>query len=92
MAKKNMKAKVEQNSKSPMLPGHKDTECQNKGRDWLIAKEEFCAARDKIQKAADALSVQMRKDSIKTFVCEDTRITLKVIEEQVKVVSSSVEE
>jgi hypothetical protein len=87
-----VKDKIEHSKRQQeLIPGsEKDKELQGLGRAWLIAKEEFCDKRDAVVKAGENLAAFLKANKINSFVCEETRISIKTTEAKVKLVSQEV--
>jgi len=88
MSKKRIKERIESAGKQLPLPGHKESELQGFARTYLLAKESFSEGSDKLKTASEELAVAMKTQNIPTFLCEGIRITLKITDAKVKVVSA----
>lgn len=78
MARK-MKEKIAHSKKQIPMPGVPlDSPCMDAGRAWLVAKEEFCEAREGLMDAQDICLESMEKAKVKRFTCEGSLIELTV--------------
>lgn len=73
-----VKEKIAHTDKQTSIPGVKNHPCQNEGRTWLLAKEAFCEARNKLMDAAEACIASMKKNKCKKFTCEGEIIEMAI--------------